>query len=124
MDKKAWAGYTRVDWYLNPKRVPVEAAGHFFTNFPIKNRPNIKRLKFMPLDEIPDDYKRFDDRGFLCVDNNYIPSDYDSSFAVSTRQILNGVLECGYEIVQNKKYMPLINGKEKFARVLIQKVES
>ena len=70
MDKKAWAGYTRVDWYLNPKRVAVEAAGHFFTNFPIKDRPNIKRLKFMPLDEIPDVYKRFDDDNILSVDKN------------------------------------------------------
>lgn len=121
MDKKAWAGYTRVDWYLNPKRVAVEAAGHFFTNFPIKDRPNIKRLKFMPLDEIPDVYKRFDDDNILSVDKNYIPNDYDKPFGVSARQILNGVLECGYIIVQNKKYMPHINGKEKFARVLIQK---
>lgn len=118
MDKKAWAGYTRVDWYLNPKRVAVEAAGHFFTNFPIKDRPNIK---FMPLDEIPDVYKRFDDDNILSVDKNYIPNDYDKPFGVSARQILNGVLECGYIIVQNKKYMPHINGKEKFARVLIQK---
>lgn len=75
----------------------------------------------MPLDEIPDVYKRFDDDNILSVDKNYIPNDYDKPFGVSARQILNGVLECGYIIVQNKKYMPHINGKEKFARVLIQK---
>ncbi|MCI5968986.1 adenine-specific methyltransferase EcoRI family protein [Helicobacter sp.] len=121
-DKKAWAGYNRVDWYLNPKRVPVSAAGHFFTNFPIKNRPNIKRLKFMPLEEIPDVVKKYDDSGTLLANNNYIPNDYDLPFAVSTRQILNGVLECGYAITYKKQYRPYINGKEKFSRVLIQKV--
>ncbi|WDL75373.1 GIY-YIG nuclease family protein [Helicobacter winghamensis] len=123
-DKKAWAGYTRVDWYLNPKRVPVEAAGHFFTNFPIKDRPNIKRLKFMPIDEIPDVYKKFDDSGTLLVDNNYIPNDYDLPFAVSARQILNGILECGFQIILKEQYVPYIKGKKKFSRVLIQKVES
>ncbi|MCR2056539.1 GIY-YIG nuclease family protein [Campylobacter helveticus] len=120
-DKKAWAGYNRVDKYLNPKRIEVQAAGHFFTNFPIKDRPKIKHLKFTPLDEIPDVYQRYDDSGTLLVDNSYIPNDYDRPFAVSTRQILNGVLECGYEIIYKRKYVPYIDGKEKFARVLIQK---
>ncbi|GAB0172548.1 hypothetical protein NHP164001_05610 [Helicobacter trogontum] len=123
MVKKVWAGYTRVDWYLNPKRVPVQAAGHFFTNFPIKDRPTKSRLKFMPLIEIPDVYKRFDDDGILSVDNNYIPSDYDEPFAVSARQILNGVLECGFKVARKTKYMPHIDGQEKFARVLIQKIQ-
>ncbi|WP_252199119.1 modification methylase EcoRI [Campylobacter vulpis] len=86
-----------MDWYLNPKRIPVQAAGHFFTNFPIKDRPAIKRLKFVPLNEIPDVYQQYDDSGTLLVDNSYIPNDYNKPFAVSTRQILNGVLECGYE---------------------------
>jgi len=95
-------GYTSVDWYLNPKRIPVRAAGHFFTNFPIKNRPTIKRLKFVHLDKIPDVYQKYDDSGILLVDNNFIPNDYDKPFAVSTRQILNGVLECGYEIASKK----------------------
>ncbi|HEC1546626.1 TPA: GIY-YIG nuclease family protein [Campylobacter upsaliensis] len=123
MQKKAWAGYTSVDWYLNLKRIPVRAAGHFFTNFPIKDRPAIKRLKFVPLNEIPDVYQRYDDSGTLLVDNNFIPNDYDKPFAVSTRQILNGVLECGYEIVSKKQYEAFINGKSNFKRVLIQKIK-
>ncbi|EFU72704.1 adenine-specific methyltransferase EcoRI family protein [Campylobacter upsaliensis] len=122
-NKKAWAGYTRVDWYLNPKRIPVQAAGHFFTNFPIKDRPAIKRLKFVPLNEIPDVYQQYDDSGTLLVDKSYIPNDYDRPFAVSTRQILNGVLECGYSIVLKAQYFPYIEGKKKFARVLIQKIK-
>ncbi|ELP6345926.1 GIY-YIG nuclease family protein [Campylobacter upsaliensis] len=122
-NKKAWAGYTRVDWYLNPKRIPVRVAGHFFTNFPIKDRPAIKRLKFVPLNEIPDVYQQYDDSGTLLVDKSYIPNDYDRPFAVSTRQILNGVLECGYSIVLKAQYFPYIEGKKKFARVLIQKIK-
>lgn len=118
-NKKAWAGYTRVDWYLNPKRIPVQAAGHFFTNFPIKDRPAIKRLKFVPLNEIPDVYQQYDDSGTLLVDKSYIPNDYDRPFAV----ILNGVLECGYSIVLKAQYFPYIEGKKKFARVLIQKIK-
>ncbi|CCB79234.1 EcoRI methylase/methyltransferase [Helicobacter bizzozeronii CIII-1] len=119
--KKAWAGFHSVDWFLTPKRQVVRAAAHFFTNFPIKNRANIARLKLLPLEQIPDNYQRFDDSGVLLVDNNYIPSDYDAPFAVSARQILNGVLECGYKIAKNSKYNPHIEGKEKFARVLICK---
>ncbi|WP_240329288.1 adenine-specific methyltransferase EcoRI family protein, partial [Helicobacter suis] len=122
--KKAWAGYHSVDWFLTPKRQLVRAAGHFFTNFAIKNRSNIARLKFVPLEEIPDVYKRFDDSGILLVDNNYIPNDYDLPFAVSARQILNGVLECGFKTVQLTQYMPYIGGKSKFKRMLIQRLRS
>ncbi|BCD47894.1 hypothetical protein NHP194003_10980 [Helicobacter suis] len=122
--KKAWAGYTRVDWFLTPKRQLVQAAAHFFTNFAIKDRANRARLKFVPLEEIPDVYKRFDDSGTLLVDNSYIPNDYDLPFAVSTNPILNGVLECGFKIAKLTQYIPYIGGKSKFKRMLIQKVSS
>ncbi|CRF51668.1 Modification methylase EcoRI [Helicobacter heilmannii] len=117
--KKVWAGFNSVDWFLTPKRQLVRAAGHFFTNFPIKNRANIARLKLVPLEHIPDSYKRFDDSGVLLVDNNYIPNDYALPFAVSARQILNGVLECGFKVVQLTQYIPYIEGKKKFTRILI-----
>lgn len=123
MKKKMWAGYNSVYWYLTPKRVLVRATGHFFTNFPIKDRPAMKRLKFVPLDKIPDVYQQYDDSGTLLVDNSYIPNDYDEPFAISTNAILNGVLECGYEIVSQKQYTPLIENKQKFKRVLIQKIK-
>ncbi|MDY3114340.1 MAG: adenine-specific methyltransferase EcoRI family protein [Helicobacter sp.] len=123
-DKKAWAGYTSVDWYLDPKQRLVRAAGHFFTNIPIKDREKIKRLKILPFSEIPDVFKKYDDNGCLLMYKSYIPSDYAEPFAVSARQILNGILECGYEIVRDKRYTPYLNGKEQFARVLVQKVES
>lgn len=108
---------------LTKKRIPIRAAGHFFTNFPIKDRPKIKHLKFTPLKQIPNEYQKYDDNGTLLVDNNFIPNDYDAPFAVSARQILNGVLECGYEIVSQKQYTPLIENKQKFKRVLIQKIK-
>lgn len=121
IDKKVWAGYNRVDWYLNPKREPVDAAGHWFTNITILNRPKARLLKFVPLNEIPDRYKKYDDNGYLLVDNGFIPSDYDNVFGVSSRAILNGILEKGYKILNEKQYIPYMNGKAKWSRVLIQK---
>jgi len=107
--------------FLNPKKELTRAAGHWFTNFPIKDRPKYKQLKIIPLKDIPEKYKKYDDSKILLVDNNYIPSGYKKSFAVSVRPILNGLLEKGYKIVQEKQYRPYINGKEVFARLLVQK---
>ena len=121
INAQAWAGYYSVDWFLNPKREPVRAAGHWFTNIPVANRPKMKNLKFVPLNEIPDRFKKYDDAGTLIVDNNFIPNDYDKPIAVSPRPILNGILEKGYKIAQSKQYRPYIDGREVFARVLIQK---
>jgi len=123
MNNKVWAGFNRVDYFLDPKMGLVEASGHWYTNVPIKNRPKYKQLKIIPLKEIPEKYKKYDDKKILIVDNCFIPSDYKKPFAVSTRPILNGILEKGYKIVQEKKYVPYINEKEKFARVLIRKEE-
>jgi hypothetical protein len=121
-DNKVWAGYNDVDWFLTPKRDLTRASGYWFTNIPIKDRPKYKRLKIVPLKEIPEKYKKYDDKKILLVDNCYIPNDYKKPFAVSTRPILNGLLEKGFQIVKDKKYVPYINTKECFARVLVQKV--
>jgi hypothetical protein len=122
-DNKVWAGYNRVDYYLNPKRQLVDAAGHWYTNLKIKNRPKSELLKIMPLKKIPDEYKKYDDSKILLVDNGFIPNDYKKAFAVSARPVLNGLLEKGYQIILEKRYTPYINGKENFARVLVQKIE-
>ena len=50
----------------------------------------------MPLKEIPEKYKKYDDSKRLVVDNCFIPNDYKKPFAVSARPILNGLLEKGY----------------------------
>ena len=121
-DNKVWAGYNRIDYFLNPKKELVEASGHWYTNIPIKNRPKQKLLKILPLKDIPEKYKKYDDSKKLIVDNCYIPNDYKKPFAVSTRPILNGLLEMGYTIVQDTRYTPYVNGKERFARVLVQKI--
>ena len=121
-ENKVWAGYNRIDYFLNPKRELVEAAGHWYTNFPIKNRPKYKHLKFVILKDIPEKYKKYDDTRKLVVDNCFIPSDYKKPFAVSARPILNGLLEKGYKIVQDTQYFPYINGKKCFGRVLVQKI--
>ena len=123
-NNKVWAGYNRVDWYLNPKKQLVDAAGHWYTNIPINNRPKYKHLKIVPLKEIPEKYKHYDDSKILLVDNCYIPNDYKKTFAVSSRPILNGLLEKGYKLFEDKEYYPYVNGKKKFARILVQKVNS
>lgn len=111
----------RVYKYLNPKREIVEASGHWYTNIKIKKRPKYKNLKIIPLNEIPDKYKKYDDNGILIVDNNFIPIDYNKPFGVSPRPILNGILEYGYKIINEKQYDPPIDKKITFSRVLIQK---
>jgi hypothetical protein len=121
INKKVWAGYNEVDWFLTLKRELTRAAAFWFTNIPIKDRLRYKQLKIIPLKEIPEKNKTYDDSKTLLVDNCYIPSDYKKKFAVSVRPILNGLLEKGFKIVKEKQYRPYINGKEAFARVLVQK---
>jgi hypothetical protein len=86
-NNQVWAGYNRVDWFLNPKRELTRAAGTWYTNLPIKDRPKYNHLKIMPLKKIPEKYKRFDDAKVLLVDNCYIPSNYKKPFAVSVRAV-------------------------------------
>ena len=121
-NNQVWAGYNRVDWFLNPKRELTRAAGSWYTNLPIKNRPKYNHLKIMPLKNIPEKYKKYDDAKILLVDNCYIPNDYKKPFAVSARAILNGLLEKGYIIVKDNQYFPHVNGKKCFGRVLVTKV--
>jgi predicted GIY-YIG superfamily endonuclease len=120
-NNKVWAGYNRVDWYLNPKKELTRAAGTWYTNLPVKNRSKYNHLKIVPLKDIPEQYKKYDDSKILLVDHGYIPNDYKNPFAVSARPILNGLLEKGYELVEDKEYYPYIKGKKCFARVLVQK---
>ena len=118
---KVRPGYNRVDWFLTPKKQLTMASGHWYTNLQIKNRPKYKNIKFMPLKEIPEKYKKIDDSKVLVVDNNYIPSDYKKPFAVGVYPILSGLLEKGYKYTQDKEYVPYIKGKRCFGRVLVQK---
>jgi hypothetical protein len=120
-DNLVWAGYNRIDYFFNPKKELVEASGHWYTNIPINDRPKHKLLKVIPLKDIPEKYKKYDDSKKLVVDNCYIPSDYGKPFAVSARPILNGLLEMGYNIIENTQYFPYVNGKKCFGRVLVQK---
>ncbi|MCL1966559.1 MAG: GIY-YIG nuclease family protein [Fibromonadales bacterium] len=120
--RQVWTGYNDLRWFLTPKKELTRAAAFWFTNFNVKNRPKYKNLKIIPLKDIPEKYKKYDDSKILLVDYCYIPSDYKKPFAVSTTPILSGILEKGYKIVKEKQYRPYINGKEVFARVLVQKI--
>jgi predicted GIY-YIG superfamily endonuclease len=121
-NNQVWPGYNRIMWFENPKRQLVDAPGIWYTNFPITNRPRYKNLKIVPLKDIPEKYKRYDDSKVLLVDNCYVPKNYKKPFTVSAFSILNGLLEKGYKIIQEKQYEPYINGKRKFGRVLVQKI--
>jgi len=122
-NNQVWAGHNEVDWFLTPKKELTRAATYWFTNIPIKNRTKYKRLKLVPLKEIPEKYKQYDDSKVLLVDNSYIPTDYKKPFAISARPILNGLLEKGYKIIdENESYIPNLKGKEKFRRVLVEKI--
>ena len=121
-DQKVWAGYHDVDWFLTPKKELTRASGYWFTNLSIQDRPKYKQLKIIPLKDIPEKHKKYDDDKILLVNNCYIPGDYQKKFAVSTRPILNGLLEKGYEMIEKKEYYPYINGQKCFARVLVKKV--
>jgi len=122
-NNQVWAGYNDVDWFLTPKRELTRASGYWYTNIKINNRPKYKQLKIVPLKEIPEKYKKYDDSKMLLVDNCYIPNDYKKPFAVSARPIINGLLEKGFKIVDNNEsYIAIINGKQCFRRVLVQKL--
>ena len=122
MKGQVWTGYNDLRWFLTPKKELTRAAAFWFTNLNVKNRPKYKNLKIIPLKDIPEKYKKYDDSKILLVDYCYIPNDYKKSFAVSTTPILSGILEKGYKLIKDKEYVPYINGKRCFGRVLIQKI--
>jgi hypothetical protein len=122
IENKVWPGYNEVYWFQNPKRELTRAAGFWYTNLPIKERPRYKNLKIISLSDIPEKYKKYDDTKILLADEGYIPKGYKKPFAVSVNPILNGLLEKGYKYVQDKEYVPYINGERKFGRVLVQKI--
>jgi len=120
-DKKVWAGFHKVSKFETPKREIIGIPSFWYTNIKIKNRPKYKFLKFVKLNEIPEKDRTYDDNNILLVDNCYIPIDYKKPFAISSYPILNGILEKGYNISDDKEYTPYINGERCFKRVLIQK---
>jgi len=121
-NNQVWAGYNEVDWFQNPDRELKRVSSFWFTNIPIENRPRYKQLKIIPLKNIPEKYKQYDDSKTLLAENNYIPNNVKKPFAVSVRVILNGILEKGYKLIEDKEYVPYYNKKRDFGKVLIQKI--
>ena len=63
----------------------------------------------------------YDDNKILVCDKAVIPTDTDEILAVSIYIICYGILNDGYEIVKSyKRYAPIKDGNEKFARILIR----
>jgi len=119
-NKQAQSGINRVDFYINSKGIKVEASGHWYTNFPIKKHNST--IKLVPLKNIPEKDKKIDDKGILNINRCNIPNDYEKPIAVSVRPILQRVLDFGFEVIQEKEYVPYIKKKRQFGRVLIQKI--
>ena len=99
-------------------RVPAQANGAWFTNLEYSRA---KYYRLMPLKDIPKQNIIIDDNGILNFNDSYVPSDYDLPFAVSLGPIVNGILEQGFEVYGNETYLPKINGKIGWRRLLIKK---
>ena len=99
-------------------RVPAQANGAWFTNLEYSR---VKYYRLMPLKDIPKQNIIIDDNGILNFNDSYVPSDYDLPFAVSLGPIVNGILEQGFEVYGNETYLPKINGKIGWRRLLIKK---
>ena len=99
-------------------RVPAQANGAWFTNLEYSR---VKYYRLMPLKDIPKQNIIIDDNGILNFNDSYVPSDYDLPFAVSLGPIVNGILEQGFEAYGNETYLPKINGKIGWRRLLIKK---
>ena len=90
------------------------------TNLNYKRKPY---KKLMPLKYIPREEIEIDDNGILNVNNGYVPSDYEKAFAVSSAPIIGGILEQGFEVYGDETYLPKINGKTGWRRLLIKKTK-
>ena len=99
-------------------RVPAQANGAWFTNLNYKRK---KYYRLMPLKDIPKENVIVDDNGILNFNDSYVPSDYDLPFAISLGPVVNGILEQGFEVYGNETYLPKINGKTGWRRLLIKK---
>ena len=106
------------NFLLGKNRSPARATGAWMTNLKYNRMPY---KKLMPLKDIPRNEILVDDNGVLNINNGYIPDDYDKEFAVSSAPIVNGILEQGFEVYGNETYLPKINGKTGWRRLLIRK---
>ena len=85
IENKVWAGYNKIDYFFNPKKQLIDASAHWYTNISITDRPKYEHLKIVPLKEIPEKCKKYDDLKILLVDDCYIPDNYKKPFAISAR---------------------------------------
>ena len=106
------------NFLLGKNRSPARATGAWMTNLKYNRMPY---KKLMPLKDIPRNEILVDDNGVLNINNGYIPNDYDKEFAVSSAPIIGGILEQGFEVYGNETYLPKINGKIGWRRLLIKK---
>ena len=135
--------YNWIQQLLDEKKLFIakDCSHHYMTDHymsPTYHRKNVssciytnENLSFLKPDKTHFSKKRkmlkegiawYDDNNILVCDNAIIPTDTNETLAVSREIIRHGILNDGYEILKNyQRYAPIKDGKEKFARILIQK---
>ncbi len=109
------------DHYMSPTYHRKRALAFIYTTEDLSsikpNKTHFSKKKKM----LKDGTAWYDDNGILACDKAIIPTDTDETLAVSVNIIKAGILNADYKIVEYKRYAPIKNGKECFARILIQK---
>ena len=110
------------DHYMSPTYHLKEVSSNIYTtedlSFVKPDKSHYSKKRKM----LKDGIAWYDDNNILVCDNATIPVDTNETLAVSKEIIRHGILNDGYEILKNyQRYAPIKDGKEKFARILIQK---
>lgn len=131
IDKRLWSGYNNVRHFLDPNGTTRTMGNVFwYTNLP--NRALEQELE-LSLDYAPGRYERFDARkDIINVDRvNNIPKDYKDLMAVPTSFFQGKYNPNQFEICGECKHgtdgdfdfcKPIINGTEKYTRLVIRRV--
>ena len=110
------------DHYMSPTYHRKRALAFIYTTEDLSFQKPNKKCYSKKRKMLKEGSAWYDDNGILVCDGATIPTDTDETLAVSVNIIKAGILNDGYEILKNyQRYAPIKNGKECFARILIQK---
>lgn len=110
------------DHYMSPVYHRKKVTSYIYTTEDLSFQKPDKKCYSKKKKMLKEGTAWYDDNKILICDNATIPIDTDEVLAVSVYIIRYGILNDGYEILKSyKRYGPIKNGKEGFARILIQK---
>ncbi|MBR1428809.1 MAG: hypothetical protein IJ590_00985 [Rickettsiales bacterium] len=113
------------DHYMSPVYHRKKVTSYIYTTEDLSFQKPDKKCYSKKKKMLKEGTAWYDDNKILICDNATIPIDTDEVLAVSVYIIRYGILNDGYEILKNyQRYAPIKDGKEKFARILIQKIKS